>query len=229
MGAHRFEELDVFQRAYKVSLEIHRFTLTMPQIEQFDLASQIRRASKSICANLAEGFGKQSRSKAERSAASPAPVASASAAVIASGLTGGIETAFRSVMSKSFSGWRQPRARRKQYFGKLAPGTKKGGSSGAAFGVACERLSGCEPAFQFLEAAVADQVDEAILGCVLPAGLGLEGHKAGMRTGIHFGPIYRGVDPVVGNELWYGTEVTRTARIERTTPTNIPETEPCPS
>ena len=45
MGAHRFEELDVFQRAYKVSLEIHRFTLTMPQIEQFDLASQIRRAS----------------------------------------------------------------------------------------------------------------------------------------------------------------------------------------
>lgn len=52
---------------------------------------------------------------------------------------------------------------------------------------------------------------------VLPEGLGLEGHKAGMRTGIHFGPIYRGVDPVVGNELWYGTEVTRTARIEPVT------------
>ena len=53
------------QRAYKVSLEIHRFTQAMPKVEQFDLASQIRRASKSICANLAEGFGKQSRSKAE--------------------------------------------------------------------------------------------------------------------------------------------------------------------
>src|SRR3982751_1911712 len=65
MGAHRFEDLEVFQRAYKVSLEIHRFAQTMPQVEQFDLASQIRRASKSICANLAEGFGKQSRSKAE--------------------------------------------------------------------------------------------------------------------------------------------------------------------
>ena len=37
----------------------------MPQIEQYDLANQIRRASKSICANLAEGFGKQSYSKAE--------------------------------------------------------------------------------------------------------------------------------------------------------------------
>jgi len=65
MGAHRFEELEVFQRAYKVSLEVHRFTQTMPAVEQFDLASQIRRASKSICANLAEGFGKQSYSKAE--------------------------------------------------------------------------------------------------------------------------------------------------------------------
>ncbi len=55
----------MFQRAYKLSLEIHRFTQTMPAVEQFDLASQIRRASKSICANLAEGFGKQSYSKAE--------------------------------------------------------------------------------------------------------------------------------------------------------------------
>ncbi|KTE17732.1 adenylate/guanylate cyclase domain-containing protein [Sphingopyxis sp. H115] len=52
---------------------------------------------------------------------------------------------------------------------------------------------------------------------VLPPELGLEGKKAGMRTGIHFGPIYRGLDPVVGNELWYGTEVTRTARIEPVT------------
>ena len=65
MGAHRFEDLDVFQRADKVSLEIHRFTQTMPAAEQYDLGSQIRRASKSICANVAEGFGKQSRSKAE--------------------------------------------------------------------------------------------------------------------------------------------------------------------
>jgi adenylate cyclase len=52
---------------------------------------------------------------------------------------------------------------------------------------------------------------------ILPPGLGLDGQKAGMRTGIHFGPIYRGIDPVVGNELWYGTEVTRTARIEPVT------------
>ena len=55
----------MFQRAYKISLEVHRFSLTMPQIEQYALADQIRRASKSICANLAEGFGKQGLSKPE--------------------------------------------------------------------------------------------------------------------------------------------------------------------
>jgi four helix bundle protein len=65
MAVHRFDELEVFKRAYKVSLEIHRLSLTMPQVEQYGLADQMRRASKSICANLAEGFGKQSLSKTE--------------------------------------------------------------------------------------------------------------------------------------------------------------------
>ena len=59
------EDLVVFQKAYKVSLEIHRVSLELPKVEQFGLAEQMRRASKSICANLAEGFGKQSASKAE--------------------------------------------------------------------------------------------------------------------------------------------------------------------
>jgi four helix bundle protein len=60
-----FEDLEVFQRAYEVSLEMHRESLRFPQIEQFAMADQIRRASKSICANIAEGFSKQRRSSAE--------------------------------------------------------------------------------------------------------------------------------------------------------------------
>ncbi len=59
------EDLNVYQKAYLISLEIHRASLQFPKIEQFALADQMRRASKSICANLAEGFGKQSRSTAE--------------------------------------------------------------------------------------------------------------------------------------------------------------------
>ncbi len=61
----RVEELEVFRRAYALSLEVHRASLAFPRIEQFALADQIRRASKSICANLAEGFGKQRQSRVE--------------------------------------------------------------------------------------------------------------------------------------------------------------------
>ena len=60
-----FEDLDVFKRAYQVSLDLHRASLKFPSNEQHGLADQIRRASKSICGNIAEGFGKRRRSTAE--------------------------------------------------------------------------------------------------------------------------------------------------------------------
>ena len=60
-----FEDLEVFQRAYRMSLEIHRESLKLPTIEQRVLGDQMRRASKSICANIAEGYGRQKRSKPE--------------------------------------------------------------------------------------------------------------------------------------------------------------------
>jgi four helix bundle protein len=55
----------VFRRAYAVSLEIHKASLRFPSLEQHALADQVRRASKSIPANLAEGFAKQRRSAQE--------------------------------------------------------------------------------------------------------------------------------------------------------------------
>ena len=55
-----FEDLDVFRRAYRVSLEVHRASLGFPRIEQSALADQLRRASKSICANIAEGLADRS-------------------------------------------------------------------------------------------------------------------------------------------------------------------------
>ena len=59
-----YHRLDVYQKAYKAALDIHRVSLTFPDIERFELAAQLRRSSKSIAANIAEGMGKQS-SKAE--------------------------------------------------------------------------------------------------------------------------------------------------------------------
>ena len=60
-----FEDLEVFQRAYRISLDVHRASLAFPSVEQYALGDQVRRASKSICANIAEGFGKQHGSTAE--------------------------------------------------------------------------------------------------------------------------------------------------------------------
>ncbi len=65
MVAKSFEDLAVFQRAYRLSLDIHRVSLRLPEIEQRALGEQIRRASKSIPVNIAEGFGKQVDSSAE--------------------------------------------------------------------------------------------------------------------------------------------------------------------
>jgi four helix bundle protein len=63
--ARTFEDLEAFRRAYALSLEVHQTSLDFPRIEQFALADQVRRASKSICANIAEGFGKQRQSRSE--------------------------------------------------------------------------------------------------------------------------------------------------------------------
>jgi four helix bundle protein len=58
-------DLDVFKVAFEASLKLHQISHGFPKEEQFSLTSQIRRSSKSICANIAEGFAKQSQSKAE--------------------------------------------------------------------------------------------------------------------------------------------------------------------
>ena len=66
MGEVRsFRDLDVYRRAYRLSLDIHKATLGFPKVEQYALGDQMRRASKSICANIAEGFGRQWTSDAD--------------------------------------------------------------------------------------------------------------------------------------------------------------------
>jgi four helix bundle protein len=60
-----YRNLDVYQVAFEASIIIHNLSKQFPKDEQFSITSQIRRSSKSICANIAEGFVKQSQSKAE--------------------------------------------------------------------------------------------------------------------------------------------------------------------
>ena len=58
-------DMVVFRKAYEVALMVHKLSHSFPKSEQFELASQLRRSSKSICANLAEGRARQQGSSAE--------------------------------------------------------------------------------------------------------------------------------------------------------------------
>ena len=56
--AKRFTDLIVWQKAHKFVLSVYRFTSAFPKEEIYGLTSQLRRASVSIAANIAEGFKK---------------------------------------------------------------------------------------------------------------------------------------------------------------------------
>ena len=52
-----YRDLEVYQTGYRLALEVHHLTMTFPQEERFGLVDQMRRCSRSIPANLAEGWG----------------------------------------------------------------------------------------------------------------------------------------------------------------------------
>jgi|GEM_PF-3303464 len=52
-----YRNLEIWQLAREMSIEIHRMTLNnLPKFEMFEEGSQIRRSSKSIRANIVEGI-----------------------------------------------------------------------------------------------------------------------------------------------------------------------------
>jgi four helix bundle protein len=54
-----FEKLLVWQKAHALMLFVHRAVVPcLPPEEKWDLTSQIRRSSKSVTANIAEGHGR---------------------------------------------------------------------------------------------------------------------------------------------------------------------------
>src|SRR5437764_606965 len=57
-GRAGFEDLDCFKLALDVMVNAHTFAKILPSEEKFDLADQIRRSSKSVTANIAEGYGR---------------------------------------------------------------------------------------------------------------------------------------------------------------------------
>ena len=59
-AAKTFLDLQVWQKSHELTLSIYKFTSCFPKYELYGLSSQMRRASVSIAANIAEGFKKRS-------------------------------------------------------------------------------------------------------------------------------------------------------------------------
>ena len=57
MDGHK--SLRVFQLAYTLAMEIFRISRTFPKEERYSLTDQIRRSSRSVPANIAEGYRKR--------------------------------------------------------------------------------------------------------------------------------------------------------------------------
>lgn len=54
-----FKDLDVYQESYALAMEIFRETRKFPKEETYSLTSQIVRASRSVSANISEGWSKR--------------------------------------------------------------------------------------------------------------------------------------------------------------------------
>jgi len=53
-----FYDLNVWKEAHQLSITVYKITEEFPKKEMYGLSNQIRRASASIGANIAEGFGR---------------------------------------------------------------------------------------------------------------------------------------------------------------------------
>jgi four helix bundle protein len=61
-----FRDLQVWQKAHSLTLEVYERTARFPNDERYGLTSQLRRAAASVPANLAEGCGRGSDAELKR-------------------------------------------------------------------------------------------------------------------------------------------------------------------
>ena len=54
-----FKDLIVYQKAYKLAMDIFEISKIFPKEEIYSLTDQIRRSSRSVCTNIAEAYRKR--------------------------------------------------------------------------------------------------------------------------------------------------------------------------
>ncbi len=53
-----FEDLKVWKSARELQRKVSKLVKTFPKVEQFELTDQMIRSSRSVCRNIAEGYGR---------------------------------------------------------------------------------------------------------------------------------------------------------------------------
>jgi len=59
MAIDRFEKLRVYRQAFEAAMRIFEISVEWPKEERYALTDQIRRSSRSVCANISEGWRKR--------------------------------------------------------------------------------------------------------------------------------------------------------------------------
>lgn len=54
-----FKDLTVYKKAFRLAMEIFEISKKFPKEEKYSLTDQIRRSSRSVCANIAEAYRKR--------------------------------------------------------------------------------------------------------------------------------------------------------------------------
>lgn len=54
-----YQELKAYKKAFGLAMKIFEITKNFPKEERYSLTDQIRRSSRSVCANIAEGYRKR--------------------------------------------------------------------------------------------------------------------------------------------------------------------------
>jgi four helix bundle protein len=54
-----YKDLEIYVVSYDLAIKVHGMSLGLPQFEMYEEGSQVRRASKSVTANIVEGYGRR--------------------------------------------------------------------------------------------------------------------------------------------------------------------------
>jgi four helix bundle protein len=59
MHSKSYRDLEIYVESKRLAIEIHKMSLLLPRFEQYEEASQIRRASKAVTALIVEGYARK--------------------------------------------------------------------------------------------------------------------------------------------------------------------------